>query len=183
MDCNVCDERAKYACAGCQIARYCSAECQDADLVEHEQWCYDHENPELEHLEMLVNACLERIECAHERNKDRMDRRENGEEDVTEDETEEEDVEEPDYEDVDDVIEWLAAELEDPYDLDFVAAKRKKRRGKKRKGLQVIDSKKKRQRRRKRKAAKQLRKAKRDTKWYQFGERGRLRGARRRLRN
>ena len=115
MDCNVCGAPVTHLCAGCQIARYCSVECADADWDDdHALWCFDRENPDHTHLEMLVDACLTR-------------REEDGEDE---------------FSDVDDAIEWLEAELEDPHEIGKLVEKAKLRYQKGKKTLGKIKQKK-----------------------------------------
>jgi len=124
LDCNVCDNIATNYCSRCKTARYCSSECQKFDWDGHEDahkiWCFDKLNPDPDHLNDLVDACLERRNFENDS------------------------YEEYDHEDQlifdeeDDMIDWIQAEMEYPLEIGGVVskvktfkAKRKVRKGKK----------------------------------------------------
>ena len=103
QDCNFCGEPATLHCGDCKIARYCSIDCQEEDWNHnedsHRHWCFDRENPDEDHLEMLVDACL--------------DRQRINPENYYQDES---DIS---FDDIEDMVDYLNAELEYQYDLNL----------------------------------------------------------------
>jgi len=45
--CSFCSRRSRFKCGACQIARYCSSECQRADREEHKKYCLGTDDGQL----------------------------------------------------------------------------------------------------------------------------------------
>ncbi len=121
-DCNTCGApAAATVCARCHIARYCSAGCQaddwDHDDSPHSAWCFDRADPDIDHLKRVIAACALRNEQERDDGDDVdgfIGGHARGIREDSEESEESDDLVDPDV-DISDAIEWLEAELEDPF--------------------------------------------------------------------
>lgn len=115
-DCNVCGEITNLTCGKCHIATYCGRECQTEDWSHqhdpHSVWCFDRKNPDVDHLEMLIEACLQRRKSPQY-----LEDHYDDPEGLKEDEEDTQDVEAHGFDDVNQAIEWLDIEMQDPFDI------------------------------------------------------------------
>lgn len=65
--CAHCDGEAEYYCARCQGAVYCGAECQRQHLAEHAEVCFDHRDPDPNHLKYLLGETIEMQDDSEDR--------------------------------------------------------------------------------------------------------------------
>ena len=159
MECDLCGEGATIKCPTCEITKYCSVNCANADAEYHENICFNRDSPERH---KLVAACIAMdIECAYHRNLERARKRENGDSDVSTDEdTATEEGESFENAEIGDMIDFVAA---NPFKTKGQKKRSKRKRklsGKGKKRTESLHTK---------KTKRQARKARRRTKWYKPG--------------
>lgn len=65
--CAHCDEEASNLCGRCMGAAYCDATCQRGHYASHAEVCFDHKDPDPQHLKMLLGAVIDMQDDSEDR--------------------------------------------------------------------------------------------------------------------